>query len=137
MGGFLEWTPNAQTGVIPGTHSPVRLSQSMPYWCLALDLVAKIDNTWGGSESGITPSPIDASYQYWPPHRAGSHLYPEGGNEVFADCSAKWCNVSTMYAFSTWTTANTLWCYQSLADITDPTVLRTINDLKWNISDTR
>ncbi len=37
-----------------------------------------------------------------------------------------------MYRFSTWTTANELWFYQSLADITEPSVLATINSLKWN-----
>jgi prepilin-type N-terminal cleavage/methylation domain-containing protein len=54
LGGFLEWSPKATLGVITGTHSPVRLSQSQPYWCLAADLVAKInsDTTWGLKETG-------------------------------------------------------------------------------------
>jgi prepilin-type N-terminal cleavage/methylation domain-containing protein len=132
FGGFLEWSPNAELGVIPGTHSPVKLSQSQPYWCLGADLVAKINGTWGGSEAGITPGPIDAAYRYWPQHRSGNHRYPEGGNEVFADCSARWCSVGTMYRFTTWTTANDIWFYQSTADITKPSVLAEINTLKWN-----
>ena len=132
FGGFTEWSPNAELGMIPGTHSPVKLSQSQPFWCLAADLVAKINGTWGGSEALITSPTIDASYRYWPPHHAGTHAYPEGGNEVFADCSARWCNVGTMSRFTTWTSGNELWFYQNLADITSPFELAEINSLKWN-----
>jgi prepilin-type N-terminal cleavage/methylation domain-containing protein len=132
FGGFIEWSPNATLGVITGTHSPVKLSQSMPYWCLAADLVAKINGTWGGSEALITVPAIDATYRYWPQHREGNHPYPEGGNEVFADCSAKWCPVQTMYAFTTWTAVNKLWFYQKTTEITTPYQLEIINSLKWN-----
>ena len=138
MGGFSEWTPNAQQNVITGTHSPVKLSQSRPYWCLAADLVARIDNKWGGTEGPggtgmITAPTIDAAYKYIPPHRAGNHLYPAGGNEVFADCSASWYRVETMCRFTTWTTVNKFWFYQNTADITSPYQLAIINStLKWN-----
>jgi hypothetical protein len=37
-----------------------------------------------------------------------------------------------MYRFTTWTTVNELWFYQSTADITSPPVLEVINSLKWN-----
>jgi prepilin-type N-terminal cleavage/methylation domain-containing protein len=132
FGGFTEWSPNGNVGAIPGTHSPVKLSESMPYWCFAADLVAKIDGTWGGSEALITSPDIDKSYKYWPPHRGPNHLSPAGGNEVFVDGSARWYPVATMYAFTTWTTANTLWFYQSTADITEPAILDVISRLKWN-----
>ncbi len=132
FGGFTEWTPGGQTGIISGTHSPVKLSQSMPYWCLAADLVAKINGTWGGSEALITDPAIDATYKYWPQHREGNHPYPEGGNEVFVDCSVKWCPVQTMYAFTTWTGLNTMWFYQKTTDITIPYELAEINNLKWS-----
>jgi len=132
FGGFTEWSPKGDVGEIPGTHSPVKLSQSLPYWCLAADLVAKINNTWGGSEALITSPDIDASYKFWPPHRAGNHPYPAGGNEVFADCSASWCKVETMYQFTTWTTANELWFYQRTSEITSPYDQQIINSLKWN-----
>jgi prepilin-type N-terminal cleavage/methylation domain-containing protein len=133
FGGFIEWSPDATLGVITGTHSPVKYSQSRPYWCLGADLVAKINGTWGGSEALITVPAIDATYKYWPPHRSGNNPYPDGGNEVFADGSATWCNVNTMYQFTTWTTANQLWFYQSTADITSPYELAEINALKWNL----
>jgi prepilin-type N-terminal cleavage/methylation domain-containing protein len=132
FGGFIEWSPQGNLGVITGTHSPVRLSQSQPFWCMAADLVAKVNNTWGGSEALITSPDIDASYKYWPPHRAGNHPYPQGGNEVFTDCSANWYRVESMYQFTTWTAANTLWFYQSTADILEPGQQELIRDLKWN-----
>jgi prepilin-type N-terminal cleavage/methylation domain-containing protein len=132
FGGFTEWSPNATVGGIPGTHSPVKLTQSMSYWCLAADMVAKINGTWGGNESAFITQPVIlASYKTWPQHREGSHPYPEGGNEVFADCSANFNQVQTMYAFTTWTTDNTFWFYQKTTDITSPLVLATINNLKW------
>jgi prepilin-type N-terminal cleavage/methylation domain-containing protein len=132
FGGFTEWSPRGTVGLIPGTHSPVKLGQSKPYWCLGADLVAKINGTWGGSESLVTSPTIDASYKYWPPHKKGNAGYPGGGNEVFADGSAQWCQVETMYQFTTWTSANTLWFYQSLTDITSQLQLAEINTLKWN-----
>jgi prepilin-type N-terminal cleavage/methylation domain-containing protein len=132
FGGFLEWSPQGNLGIINGTHSPVRLSQSQPYWCMAADLVAKINGTWGGSEAAITSPDIDKSYQFWPPHHAGNNRYPQGGNEVFTDCSANWYNVQLMYQFTSWTAANTMWFYQSTADILDPEQQNIIRSLKWN-----
>jgi len=133
MGGISEWTPWNASITITGTHSPVKLSQSQSYWCLAADMVAKINGTWGGSEALITDPTIDATYKFWPPHRKGNKLSPEGGNEVFVDGSANWCKVETMYAFTTWTAANKLWIYQRLTDITSPFQLAEINaSLKWN-----
>jgi prepilin-type N-terminal cleavage/methylation domain-containing protein len=128
FGGFTQLTPNASTGFITGTHSPVKLTQSQPYWCLAADLVAKISGKWGGSEALITVPTIVAAYKYIPPHRQGTNAYPAGGNEVFADCSASWCQVTTMYAFTTWTPNNKLWFYQNTEDI-KPFQL---TGLKWN-----
>jgi len=132
FGGVSEWSPNAVVGTITGTHSPVKFTTSQPYWCLGADLIAKIGGTWGGSESLITPAPIDASYKYWPPHRTGGSRSPSGGNELFADGSASWNKVETMYAFTTWTTGNKFWFYQSIADITSPFQIATVNGLKWN-----
>jgi type II secretory pathway pseudopilin PulG len=53
FGGFTEWSPNGNAGQIPGTHSPVQYTKSMPYWCLAADLVAKINGTWGGIDTDL------------------------------------------------------------------------------------
>ena len=133
FGGITEWSPKGTVGAIPGTHSPVKLSQSKPYWCLAADLVAKINGTWGGSEALVTAPPIVASYKFWPPHKKGNAKYPDGGNEVFADGSANWCKIETMSQFTTWTAANELWFYQDPTDLdTTPAQTLTINSYRWN-----
>ena len=130
LGGITQWSPNAAVGAF-NTHSPVKLSQSKSYWCLAVDLVAKINGTWGGSESLITAPPIVASYKFWPPHRKGNARYPDGGNEVFADGSAQWCKIETMSAFTTWTGANKFWFYQNQADFS-PAESTAASGLIWN-----
>lgn len=133
LGGFTQWTPpNGLT--IPGTHSPVQLTKAQPFWCLAADLVAKIQGAWGGVDPDIPPA-AETACKYIPQHRSGSHPYPEGGNEVFADCSARFCQVQTMYQFTTWGGDRQFWFYQNLADITSPTVLQQINTLKWSSAD--
>jgi prepilin-type N-terminal cleavage/methylation domain-containing protein len=133
FGGITRWSPNAAVGAFSNTHSPVKLGQSKPYWCLAADMVGKIAGpTWGGQETGfITVPSILASQKLWPPHRKGNARYPDGGNEVFADGSAQWCKIETMYAFTTWTTANKFWFYQNPADFSPPE-LTAARGLQWN-----
>jgi prepilin-type N-terminal cleavage/methylation domain-containing protein len=136
FGGFTSWTP--PTGTIPGTHSPVQLTKSMPYWCMAADLVAKINGAWGSPDTDL-PAAAQASCKYIPQHREGNRPYPEGGNEVFVDCSARFCKVETMYQFTTWNPgAREFWFYQNLADILEPSLLEDINgswNLKWSTAD--
>jgi prepilin-type N-terminal cleavage/methylation domain-containing protein len=136
FGGFTVWTP--PTGEIPGTHSPVQLSRSMPFWCLAADLIMKVPPGWGNPDPSLSPQ-AQAADKFVPQHREGNNAYPEGGNEVFADGSAKFCKVETMYQFTTWNATERLfWFYQSLADITDPVLLEDINvtwGLKWRTAD--
>ena len=133
FGGITEWSPKGVVGAIPGTHSPVKLTRSKPYWCLAADLVAKINGTWGASESLVTAPPIVASYKFWPPHKKGNARYPDGGNEVFADGSASWNKIETMSQFTTWTVNNEMWFYQAADDLdTTPAETLTINSYRWN-----
>jgi prepilin-type N-terminal cleavage/methylation domain-containing protein len=133
FGGFTEWTP--PTGTIPGTHSPVRLSQSKPYWCMAADLVAKINGTWGGIDTDL-PLDCETACLSIPQHRDGRNPYPEGGNEVFVDCSVSFCKVQTMCQFTTWGAERQFWFYQNLADMTqDEGLIQDINvtwGLKWS-----
>jgi prepilin-type N-terminal cleavage/methylation domain-containing protein len=118
FGGINQWTPSGSTGVIPGTHSPVKLDNTAKtYWCIAADLDAKIGGTWGGSESLITVPTIQASYKFWPPHRKAKAPYPDGGNEVFVDGSASWNKIETMHNFTSWTAANEMWFYQREDDL--------------------
>jgi prepilin-type N-terminal cleavage/methylation domain-containing protein len=136
LGGFNTWTPNGQyPSPISGTHSPVKLGQSKPYWCLAADLVAKINGTWCGVDNDL-PAACWPSCAFIPVHKSGNHPYPSGGNEVFADGSCQFCKVQTMYAFTSWGAASTreFWFYQSLADISDSGSLNTINSLLWSPS---
>ena len=133
FGGMTAWYPDgAASTALTGTHSPVKLSQAQPYWCLAADMVAKMAGTWGGIETLITAPPIVSSFKSWPPHRSGSHRYPDGGNEVFADCSASWCPVATMYKFTTWTANDTLWFYQRTPEFRTAFQQATIKSLQWN-----
>lgn len=130
FGGITQWTPNGSTSsAIPGTHSPVKLSQCKPYWCLAADLVAKINGTWGGTESLVSPG-LHPFYQSLPPHREGTNAIPVGGNELFVDGSACWCRVQTMHNFTSWTSVNQMWFYQSLADMSFGAQIE-INTLRW------
>jgi len=135
FGGFTAWSPNGTVGGIPGTHSPVQYTKSMPYWCLAADLVAKINGTWGGVDSDI-PAPAQAACKFIPQHRGGNAPWPQGGNEVFADGSAQYCRVQTMYQFTTWTgSGRNMWFYQSLNDISTPSTLQYISTLRWTAAD--
>jgi prepilin-type N-terminal cleavage/methylation domain-containing protein len=133
-GGITEWTPNGSALAGLGGHSPVQLTKAQPYWCLAADLVYRIQGVWGSADPDITTLP-KTTWAYIPQHREGNNPYPEGGNEVFADCSASFCKVQTMYRFTTWGTDRECWIYQNLTDITDPTVLTPLNSLKWNTAD--
>ena len=132
FGGFTQWTP--PSGTITGTHSPVKLGQSKPYWCLAADLVAKINGAWGGVDTDL-PLQCQSACKYIPQHHSGSHPYPAGGNEVFADGSASWCKVQTMNQFTTWGTGRQFWFHQDLGDISAPASLATISSLIWTAAD--
>ena len=138
FGGFITWTPPGGYD-IPGTHSPVKLSQSQPYWCLAADLIEKVGGVWGAPDPDL-PAQAQQAGKFVPQHREGNQAYPEGGNEVFADGSASFCKVQTMYQFTTWMPGGrSLWFYQSLADMVSyPNLIEEINNnwnLKWTPSD--
>jgi prepilin-type N-terminal cleavage/methylation domain-containing protein len=134
FGGFTAWTPGGGSP-LPRTHSPVQLTKSQPYWCLAADLVAKIQGSWGGIDTDL-PQPAQTACSFMPQHRAGNHRYPEGGNEVFVDGSARFCRVETMSQFTSWapSSVRAFWFYQNLADLT-PGELQTVSALKWTPAD--
>ena len=133
FGGISEWTPQgAASSYITGTHSPVKLDNTCKaYWCLAADLMAKINNTWGGNETLITAPVVTASYKFWPPHRRAKCLYPDGGNEVFVDGSASWHRIETMHNFTSWTPVNEMWFYQDTSDLSPNGQLYANNVLGW------
>jgi prepilin-type N-terminal cleavage/methylation domain-containing protein len=132
FGGITQWTPGGSLTALTGNHSPVKLnSQTRSYWCLAADLMAKIDGSWGGSESLISVPAIQATYKNWPPHKRSHAPYMDGGNEVFVDGSASWERVETMHAYTTWTSANEMWFYQRTDEITAFGQISEVNSLKW------
>jgi len=91
MGGMTNWVTGA--GDFPSC-SPVRLGSSKPHWVLAADeMVRDRASGWGG----VKGSPLYA-WDDAPPHR-GSHARPAGGNEVFADGSARWVQYQSLYFF--------------------------------------
>jgi prepilin-type N-terminal cleavage/methylation domain-containing protein len=134
FGGITEWSPGGTVGAIPGTHSPVKLALSKAFWCLAADVVAKINGSWGGIDTDL-PADCQAACSFIPQHHSGTHIYPIGGNEVFADGSADFCKVQTMYQFTTWGTGRNFWFYQNTEDISPASVLTYVNTLMWKPSD--
>jgi prepilin-type N-terminal cleavage/methylation domain-containing protein len=93
-GGITSWLNPA--GTFP-SRSPVKLASSKAVWVLASDPVMKVNGSWGGQESGR-----QFVYANMPQHRSGSARSPDGGNQVFADGSARWIRFETMFYFTTW-----------------------------------
>ena len=93
FGGLTNWTAGSSA------HSPVRLSNSRPYWVLAADALIKYEAKW--AEQAVPKT--DSRYYIYancPPHKKGGN--PAGGNEVFADGSAGWRNFDSWCRFTYW-----------------------------------
>ncbi|MGC3959883.1 MAG: prepilin-type N-terminal cleavage/methylation domain-containing protein [Verrucomicrobiota bacterium] len=129
FGGIKTWYNPQMPGGVP-SYSPVKLSQSKPHWALAADAVIKVNGSWGGQEPGR-----EFVYANMPPHRTAGGR-PEGGNQAFADGSARWNKFETMYFFTTWRTADRqAFFYQDPSDL-DPTrftpaVLNALKATNW------
>jgi prepilin-type N-terminal cleavage/methylation domain-containing protein len=92
MGGMTNWATPA--GDFP-SHSPIKLGTAKPYWVLAADEMVRDQNSgWGG----VAGSPLYA-WDDTPPHRSFRSKSPAGGNEVFADGSARWIKYQSLYFF--------------------------------------
>ena len=93
MGGMTNWS--VLTGKA-ASWSPVKLGQSKPWWVMAADENMKYAGNWTGQSIPLQPY----AYEYGniPPHKKGNDC--DGGNEVFADGSAKWCKWETMHNFN-------------------------------------
>jgi prepilin-type N-terminal cleavage/methylation domain-containing protein len=132
-GVVTEWEPTitGSTTKYPA-HSPVKLGLSKPYWALAAE--ENILNTstlpWGKiTDTSTVGAPNGEAALFGgglPPHpKAGR---PAGGNEVFADGSAKWCKYETMYEFHDWANGRYGFWYQDSTDF-DPTLLAAMPSL--------
>jgi prepilin-type N-terminal cleavage/methylation domain-containing protein len=98
MCGMTNWSniPPIPAGS-PTSWSPVKLSQSKPWWVMAADGIMKLGSVWAGQD----PTAVNAArweYENVPPHKKGNDC--AGGNEVFADGSARWCSWQTMHNFN-------------------------------------
>jgi prepilin-type N-terminal cleavage/methylation domain-containing protein len=118
FGGIDTWlTPQFPSGV--PSHSPIKLGSSKPHWVLAADAVMKINGKWGGD-----PEPErGATYRNLPQHCRGNSKVPAGGNQLFADGSARWCRFESMYFFHSWDSGGTkraAFIQQDTSDFTSP-----------------
>ena len=63
---------------------------------LAADLIIKFGGLWGDNLNNPPPS----GFSNLPAHKEGNR--PAGGNEVFADGSARWVKAKGMYFLHSW-----------------------------------
>jgi len=95
FGGVSAWANGS-----PSTkaYSPVKLANAKAFWALSADTNFKVGTQWAGkvSKGGI----YEFEYGNIPPHPLKTT--PAGGNEVFADGSAKWCKFGDMYKFNSY-----------------------------------
>ena len=118
FGGMTNWAVPV-LGTI-NSYSPVKLTTAKPYWALGADTNMKVvnsptDTKWASQASA--GGGFEFEYGNIPPHPKGG--IPAGGNEVFADGSAKWCRFDDMYRFNHWASGigplDTYW-YQDTQD---------------------
>ena len=77
-------------------------SNSASIWACP-DAPMKIDGKWGGD-----PEPDrGAIYRILPQHCKGNSKVPAGGNQLFADGSARWCQFEAMCFFYSWDSGGT------------------------------
>lgn len=107
FGGMKRWSsipppPPFGSSSTPSSYSPIKLGTARPHWALATDANMKVGTQWTGQWIKVNPGSIWAfEYDLSPPH-PGKDGNADGGNQVFADGSAKWCKFSGMYRFTSY-----------------------------------
>jgi prepilin-type N-terminal cleavage/methylation domain-containing protein len=96
FGGISTWMNDRYNGP---SRSPVKLSASRPVWVLAADCVMKVNGVWGGVDR-------DVAYANIPQHVGPGSKMPVGGNQLFADGSARWIRAQQMYFLHSWTSGS-------------------------------
>jgi hypothetical protein len=105
FGGITNWN-NPHNRSFPA-RSPVKLSQSQPYWTLAADAVIECEMGWGQPTMLYD---VQACSNL-PQHHGSDSLVPQGGNQVFVDGSARWIQLEKMRLLTTWRTDGSRQCY--------------------------
>ena len=101
LGGMTTWNNNVAGSVTAA--SPIKLANAKASWALAADFVRKCVNSWNFDAQPGNAASGDGNL---PAHKSGGGL-PAGGNEVFADGSARWVKASEMRLIHTYTGAYT------------------------------
>ncbi len=114
FGGIKTWYNPQMAAGVP-SRSPVKLGQARSHWALAADALMKINGSWGGQEAGR-----EFVYANMPQHRSGRSMVPEGGNQAYADGSARWNKFSTMHYFTSWAASGRAAYFQQDSSDLDP-----------------
>jgi Tfp pilus assembly protein PilE len=103
FGGISNWVTSYGSFT---SRSPVKLSQSKPYWALASDTLIKFGATTWAGQAFLPSDPRFVVYTNVPPHTTGGGILqggvPQGGNEVFCDGSVQWVDLEKMYFLTQW-----------------------------------
>jgi len=100
FGGMTNWpTVINPSGV---SYSPVRTSTAKSYWALGADCNMKVGAQWAGKVGAGGAYAFE--YDKIPAHPTKGGA-PAGGNEVFADGSARWCKFESMYKLNNYASA--------------------------------
>jgi prepilin-type N-terminal cleavage/methylation domain-containing protein len=119
-----QWTSGA-AGKSFIFHSPIKTTASKPYWVVGADAINNYNKSanWLGQKDPYVPNQNFTANM--PPHmKAGK---PAGGNEVFLDGSAEWCQWRTMYEFSDWGNSYLFW-YQDSSDF-EPALMSSLSKM--------
>jgi prepilin-type N-terminal cleavage/methylation domain-containing protein len=100
LGGMTTWDNNV-AGTVTAA-SPIKLASAKPSWALGADFVRKCNNSWSFDPQAGNTASGDGNL---PAHKSGS--LPAGGNEVFADGSARWVKGMDMRMIHQYTGAYT------------------------------
>ena len=123
FGGITKWQNPA--GEFP-SRSPVKLGLAKPSWTLAADAIGKIEGSWGGQVAGR-----EFVYANMPQHHGSKGMLPIGGNQVFADGSARWIKVAQMYFLTAWNVGvREYYFYQDPTDF-DPLLVPRLPSLRF------